>query len=407
MTTLTMWAFGPQTMRNAIEGEISFFNKDFPDISVSVHLIPWHKAWDTIVVAANEKQGPDILEVGSTWNGTLAYLGVLRDLTSEFSEAHINKDIFVPAAWKSCNFPGSKKISSIPWIIDIRALYYRKDIFSEIGLNNNVFNTWGSFEKACARIQENVKARSNLGVLGVPGHKAPLLLQNIAPWIWSAGGDFITPDGKHAAFTTEKAIEGIEFYIGLIGRGYIPSYSLKLDDHEITRQFFSEGKYVMSIPGSLNQYSLQVLHAESEVSQYCMSGLFPKGPDGRFAFCGGSNLAVTNFSKKPQEAWELIRFLTCRQSQNFYPYKVNKFPGLIASFEEFFRSKGEAWQGLRDSWKYGRAFPNIHTWGAVEALLVETFSRIFEYAREGIFNMAQIRDLLDEVVSDVDDLLER
>jgi len=408
MVTLNMWLLWGDGLfsKDPIDREIEYFRQKFPHIDIKVILIRWPEAWENIIKAANEEKGPDVLQIGTTWNATLAYLGVLKDITRECHEANIKGDAFVPAAWNSCQVPGSDKVSCLPWFVDIRAVYYRQDIFKKLYMSEANLYDWSSFEEACSNVL-NFKSEGNpIEVLGISGDAEPLLVHNVAPWIWGAGGDFLTPDGKKAAFNSQEAVKGLEFYIGLIAKGYIPSSALRLINEQVYTNFFTRGLYAMAIPGSVGALDPPSPTYFESVTPHCAPALFPEGPAGRFAFCGGSNLAITSFSEHSQEAWEFIKFLISPESQMRYG-RGNKFPGLLKSFESFFINGQSKSERFKESWKYGRSFPNIASWGAVESLLIGCFGKIFARVQEGDYNISKIRTDLDQAANDVDSLLAR
>ncbi|MFH1783568.1 MAG: extracellular solute-binding protein [bacterium] len=398
-----IWGIGPTTDR-LMKEEIGTFKQEHSDIDVNVVLLPWREVWGRIVRAANEQAGPDIVQIGSTWNATLAHLGVLEDLTAQIHESTLTEGAFMPAAWSSCHFPGSESISSLPWVVDIRALYYRQDIFKKFSIDPRNLDTWQSFAKTCRDFKSLLEEDESIGVLGVSGQQDAILLHNVAPWIWGAGGDFISPDGKQAVFNSKEAVEGLEFYASLMENGYIPGEALKLNTEDINNMFFSRGKYVMSIPGPFNAYNLRDPRDSfytSDFAEHCIPEIFPRGPRGRFVFCGGSNLAVTSFSKHPSEAWEFVSFMVSSESQEV------RIPGLLDSLGGFFTQHNNAWKNLKDAWKYGKAFPNIASWAAIEALLIECFGKIFARFQGGNYSSAMIKNELDYAAYDAENLLKR
>jgi multiple sugar transport system substrate-binding protein len=411
MVTINMWILwgGGLFSRDTIDREIGYFRKISPEINVEVTLIRWSGAWENILSAANEEKGPDILQIGSTWNATLAYLGVLKDISRECNEADISGDVFVPAAWSSCQVPGSGQISSVPWFVDIRSMYYREDIFKKLDMSGANLYDWTSLKEACQGIAD-FKAEGNLiDVLGVAGKQELLLVQSLAPWIWGAGGDFLTPDGKKAAFNSLEAVTGLEFYISLIAEGFIPLSALRVFNDQVYSNFFSQGLYATAIPGPVGDWDPLDPNSPTyveEITPHCKPVLFPEGPAGRFVFCGGSNLAITSFSKHQQEAWEFIKFLLSHESQARYD-RGNKFPSRLESFEAVFTDEKSRKDKFKESWKYGKSFPNIASWGAVESLLIECYGKIFARISEGDHDIFKVRTDLDKTALDVDSLLAR
>ncbi len=408
-TSLKMWMWPAGRGgrgKQFIEREIREFQKSYP-LKVEVEIIPWQEYWDRIKDLTKEENGPDILQIGSTWNATLASAGVIYDLTNTVIDL-MGGQIFIPAAWGSCHFPGSARVSSLPWFVDIRAIYYRRDVFSHAGVPVHELETWKSFESACVKLKDTEFKGKKIEVLGVSGQKETLLVHNVAPWIWGAGGDFLTTDEKQAAFNSEASLRGIEYYIGLASKGYIPSSALARGTEEIAKGFFMDGDYAMSIPGILGAPSpLDPNNPDyvPEVGENCVASLFPAGPAGRFVFCGGSNLAVNNASKKAPEAIELIKFLISYESQTRCVKALNMLPSLMEAFDAVFLADEPRQRGLKNSWRFGRAFPNVAAWGEIERLLMECFGKIFARVQKGNYSFSLVKADLDLTAEEVNTLL--
>ncbi len=418
MTTLNMWIL-PVTVqtKRLVSRQIAAFQEEFAGIEVRLEEISWVEAWDKIVALKDKKEGPDIIQIGSTWNASFAYLGILKDIT-DFVETIGGGESFVPAAWTNCCFPEvnkkesafgeTKRMSSLPWFVDIRTLYYRDDIFAQVGLTPMDLDIWDTFLEACRRVQ-GVKSRGGeLAALGVSGQKETLLVHNIAPWIWGAGGDFISQDGKKAVFNSEAALKGIEFFLGLNSKGYISPESLKQSTEDVAYSFCVKGDYVMAFSGAHCMPGLLDPNSASfspEVGGYCKASLFPAGPAGRFVFCGGSNLAITSFCTQPQQAWNLIKFFVSFDSQNSYPKTINMLPSLLESFDAMFITDEVKSRVLKESWRFGRAFPNVPAWGEIELLLIDCFSKIWERIQKKQFDFWLVKKDIDEAAQKADELL--
>ncbi|MFH1239043.1 MAG: extracellular solute-binding protein, partial [bacterium] len=132
-----------------MDNEIREFQKTYP-VKVELELLPWQGYWDRVINLEKEERKPDIIQIGSTWNASLAHLGVLRDLTNEVIDLG-GGEIYVPAAWSSCHFHDSARVSSLPWFVDIRAIYYRDDIFNKAEIMPNELESWNAFDKVCKK----------------------------------------------------------------------------------------------------------------------------------------------------------------------------------------------------------------------------------------------------------------
>ena len=52
-----------------------------PELRVNVTVLNWESAWAKITAAAASGQGPDVLELGSTWVAAISSMGALEPLS--------------------------------------------------------------------------------------------------------------------------------------------------------------------------------------------------------------------------------------------------------------------------------------------------------------------------------------
>src|SRR4051812_26803317 len=90
-TKLNLWVMpnaGFDTDR-VMQRELTQFHKENPAFDVELTIIPWFFAWDRLVDMAkrrNPLQAPDVVQIGGTWNTTLAALGAISDLTDYLND---------------------------------------------------------------------------------------------------------------------------------------------------------------------------------------------------------------------------------------------------------------------------------------------------------------------------------
>src|SRR6185436_17540647 len=82
---------------------LASFERD-KQIQLSLRLVGWERAWQSLLMDAVEGKGPHVSQIGSTWVATMAMLESLRvfnknDISAAGGAAH-----FLPAAWQSVKF---------------------------------------------------------------------------------------------------------------------------------------------------------------------------------------------------------------------------------------------------------------------------------------------------------------
>lgn len=392
--------------------EIKDFLNAHPNLDVEISVFSWSQAWQRIISAIKSKETPDIFQTGTGWTVTLSTLNALMDITDRVKKAKI-KEKFFPASWSSCEPKSLKGVYAIPWFVDVRVLYYRKDILKKKGLSELCLSTWESFEKTCGQINGVESEGKQITALRVPVLKDQGLVHGVAPWIWSSGGDFLSPDGKQATFHKREAFEGMRFYFNLIQKGYAPitgrpyTSGMLADEFFMNKSYglFFEGSWVTSVylPGFFDTSS----DAEkSEAAEKFGIALLPSGPAGRSTFCGGSNLAISNFSNHPDEAWELIKFFSSAESQLRYCKTIGMLPSVVEALDLLLKKDNPQSRVLKDSCqKFGRDYPQVPLWASIEMIIVEELFNVLQLIKSKQYTEARLAEGLNKAAERVNYLL--
>ncbi|MFH1378834.1 MAG: extracellular solute-binding protein [bacterium] len=365
--------------RKILQTEIINFQKIHPEYQINLSINPWSKAWDAMmgfIKGRTVSPPPDIIQVGSTWSSTLTYLGVLRNITDSFTVQ--SRKAFIRHALMSGYYPGTDQIYSIPWFVDLRVLYYRKDLLEKINCLPDDLDTWEGFKAVCTEFKRLFQKDETCYPLRLSGQRAGILMHDIAPWIWGAGGDFLASDGKKSVFNQTDALYGIEWYFDLIKSGIIP---LVNKDGILPPGSFFTGEYALQFSG---MWPLKILTCSNDpeyralVSKTYGVTLTPQGKAGRWGFCGGSNLGVTTFTKYPAEAIEFVRYLVSSESQGRHGQSIGMFPSLKSAFDEMAALKPEIGKVFREALNHGRLMPQVLTLGTLEQILGDTTKQILQ-----------------------------
>ena len=415
-TVVQMWV-----MPNSLEpiADIENLLKDFeaanPGIKVKITSVDWGAAWTKITTAATSGDVPDLVQIGSTWVGSISGMGSLMDLKSRVAEIG-GKDTFIPAAWKSSGIEGSGQVTAIPWFMDGRAMFYRTDVLREAGVNPKELSDWKSFDLALKKIKDAKVSIDGLEIspLGISGKNDWNVIHNLAPWIWGAGGDFIGPDRKNSIINSKEALNGINFYIGLVKKGYVPIEYLELNTAQVSSNF-NNGSCAIYFDGPYEVKTLttppgQGGAAGSLTSRNFAVAPYPKGPYGKFTFVGGSNLGIFKAAKHPNEAFMVIQYLTSKQAQVDYAKVTGFLPARRDAFDDPFFSSDPNRRVFKEAVLYGKTYPCIPAWGLLEPVLTRRFGIMWEYVTntfEDGYKQSEIKKQLDLAKSEIDGVLKQ
>lgn len=410
---IRMWVMpnSPRPVKD-LEKILKPFEKSHPGIHVEVTSVDWGAALTKLTTAAISKQAPDIAQLGTTWVGVISATDALEDLTPRATKMRASQ-VFLPASWSTSGLKGSGKVTSIPWFVDARALYYRTDVFRKLNLTKADVDDYAKFEATLKKIKDAKLVINGIEIepLGVPGKNDWNVLHNVAPWIWAFGGDFISADMKSSAFTSPASREGVKYFVGLADKGYIPRSSLELNTAQVAAKF-NEGDYAMyfDTPAQIKLLSTSYEKGGAGgtlAAQNYDVALYPKGPKGRFTFFGGSNLAIFKSSKNKDEAWQVIEYLTSKEAELAYARETGFIPARKECFDDPYFTKDPKRKIFIDAIKFGRTYPTISAWGPIEPILMRHIGIVWDNAAGvyGKYSPKVVDGQLDKTKKEVDTIL--
>jgi multiple sugar transport system substrate-binding protein len=323
----------------------------------------WLTAWSELVRYTIYKNAPDVSEVGSTWIGDLIGMNSLRPFSYGEINALGGAQAFFPSAWNS-GVSADGQVWAIPWLIDSRLLYYRRDLLEKAGIDPaTAFLTHEALKDTIVRLKQ-------AGVetpWSTPTHKTRMSLHNVASWVWGAGGEFVSQDGKRALFNSPEALSGFKQYFEL-GQ-FLSPQARELDDVE-SDQVFWKGQAAITLSGP---WLLSDPSADPDVIANTGVTFPPSVP-----FTGGSSLVIWQSSQNPREALSLVRFLTSLQVQSTYLSAVGLLPARQEAFASLPSNANPILSHINQGLKVGRSFPLFPLWGLVEERLSSALGAIWQ-----------------------------
>jgi multiple sugar transport system substrate-binding protein len=313
-------------------------------------------ALDELTKFAIYKKGPDVSQIGSTWLEGLADMDALRPFGAEEVKTLGDPSDFIPASWKSVTLPGQPEMWAVPWLADVRVLFYRRDILKQAGIDEQVaFQTPEVLEQTLAQLHA-----SGVDIPWVvPTQHSWRTVHNAASWVWGAGGHLLSADGKQILFNQPKALAGFRAYFAL-GR-YLVDEARGLTDTE-SDMLFQAGKAAVTVSGPWLLAMPPELVAKVGITS-------PPG----IPFVGGSHLVVWKYSRLAREAVQLVRFLAdLRFQQCCKPGGL--LPVRLTALELFNTSSAEMGKYLQQGLTKGRSFPSVPLWQVIEARLADALA---------------------------------
>lgn len=352
--------------------------------AVQTHLqaLEWGKGRAELIKAALYHHGADVSEVGSTWVSDLVAMNALRPFAPNEVETFGPHGSFFPTAWSTTHAPDDPQVWSIPWLVESYVLHYRKDMLKAAGIDEKT--AFQSLEALAETVQALKKVGHTLPIALPNRNLLQINLHIAASWVWQAGGDFISRDGRRVLFTEPPALAGFQSYFRLLKS--IPSEGLKTLDTHGVQTCFLRGYTPITITGPwFNPRNVPLGDLDKE--NWGITRL--PGPP----FVGGTHLVIWKHTRVEKAALALIRYLTGIKESSRY----GDMTGILSARQGALASSRYAhdryMQVMDASIREGRSFPNIALWGLVEDRLIAVMMNLWNTLVENPDSD------LDEVVS--------
>ncbi|MFE6996641.1 extracellular solute-binding protein [Microbacterium sp. NPDC057659] len=329
--------------------------KENPKASLTVTDVPWDQVITKLQTATAAGKGPDIIMTGADQTATAIGMGAFDPLPDG-----VYKDSdFYPAAVDSVT-GDKKKLYAMPWYVETRFLFYRKDIANQLGLSAPT--TWDEMQKMSAAF----KARQG-GTYGISlPRPTEQPAQVIVPFDAQAGGEMT--DGKEWTIDTEEFVSALDYYAGFFQRGEAPIEAS-------TDATFENGGTPMFISGPwmLGIYKDEIDKGTAPAGFTMDSvgyAVAPTGPGGNNnQYIGGGNLGVFSAAKNKEAAWSLVSWMGQVDQQEKWYDLQGELPANKGAAEYAPIQDNPVTSTLMDQMKDTVATPNYPTWSQVSDLI--------------------------------------
>ena len=388
-TTLRFWTMGREG--EVVQELLPEFERENPGIRVDVQQIPWSAAHEKLLTAHVGRATPDVAQLGNTWIAEFVALDALEALDPWIdASASVARETSFEGIWDTNVIEGV--CHGIPWYVDTRVLFYRKDVLAAAGFAT-MPTTWSEWEASMHAVRRHV------------GPDRFAILLPINEWTQAvilglqAGSPLLGGEWSHGAFSEPAFRRAFEFYTRLYQTGLAPPVA----NTEISNlyQEFERGYFSMYITGPWNVGEFR-RRLPAELQDAWDTAPLP-GPDGAesgVSLAGGSSLVVFRESPRKREAWKLIEFLARADTQRrFYELTGN----LPASRQAWTDGRLQDEPKMRAFWEQLQrvvSTPKIPEWELIATRVLERA----ELAARGAAPPDSALMLLDR---DVDRVLEK
>ncbi|HEX2911313.1 MAG TPA: ABC transporter substrate-binding protein [Chloroflexia bacterium] len=195
------------------------------------------------------------------------------------------------------------KLYGLPWYINVGMLYYRKDILDAAGVKPP--ETYADLEQAAAKLQKDGLYGFIFGAFQNEGLSA-----NWLEILWGYGGEFWDP--KTAEVTVNKGDNGVK----ALQWWFDNIYTRKISPDKVTgwkspdiRNVFNEGNAVFMRDWA-DGYALTQANTSKVAGKVGIKPMVHAEGQKASGCLGNWYMAISNFSKNQDAAWEIVKYLT-------------------------------------------------------------------------------------------------
>ena len=294
-TTVTFfsWIGNDPAMKKTAEK----FNKLHPNITIKFQNVPAESAAQVLTTRIAGNNPPDVAFVNASDTSDYAARGALVDLTNYIERSEVvEPDDYVEAFKTFVTY--EDKMWGLPIDGETTGLFYRTDMFEAAGIEAPP-KTWEDFEAAAAALTDPAKNQYGYELF------ASEAAYYWYPWLYQAGGELLSEDGKEVLFTSEEARQAAEFYVDLVE--YSPKDYLNSNSYD-GRVAFAQGQVGMYMAGA---WFAGVLADEfPQIDGKWASAPLPDGPAGCKTTIAGDALIMLNQTESSDAAWLWMEYLS-------------------------------------------------------------------------------------------------
>jgi multiple sugar transport system substrate-binding protein len=387
--TLRLWAVGQEG--EVVQQLVSAFERENPGVHVRVQQIPWTAAHEKLLTAFVGNATPDVAQLGNTWVPEFQALDALEPLDRWVARSRVvDSAAYFAGIWSTNVLDDT--LYGIPWYVDTRVIFYRKDILARAGYTR-MPETWEGWVKAMRAMRAQMGPDQWPIFLPTNEWVQPMVLG------MQTGSPILRDGGRYGAFADTSFRRAFDFYISLFRDSLAPA----LGNNDIANPYqeFARGRFAMWITGpwNLGEFSRRLPpELKGRWGTAPLPG--PTGDSSGVSLAGGSSLVLFRASRYKPEAWRLVEFLSRPEQQVAFSQLTGDLPARI-----------DAWQrsGLADSTNLAAFWVQLHRTEPLpkvpENELIATL--LYQHAEEVIRGGRPIGATLAGLDRDVNRVLEK
>ena len=287
-------------------------------IPVEVQSLPWTAAHEKLLTAQAGGALPDVLMLPNGWVGEFAMVGALARVPAGALLADMFPGVLETVRTRGGGAPASL---AVPWAVAPQVQFYRTDLLADAGYDTPPTD-WAGWRQMGHRL----KAKR-------PNAFAFLMLLNwwdaLFTFLGQAGAAPLRERDTRGNFRAPELRDALAFYKSLFDEGLAPRVlSTEIQDPLAA---FAQGYFAVYPSGPT--LLLDLRRRSAEIARDKWSTARMPGPTGPGAASGVSaSLCVSAASRRPADAWALVRHMTRPGSEVRLQHLIGNLPARASAW---------------------------------------------------------------------------
>jgi multiple sugar transport system substrate-binding protein len=307
---------------------VDLFEEEHPGVRVKLEVTSWAQYWTKLLGGLAANDAPDVFLMGGDYLYEFMLDGVLTDITPYVERSDLDLSLYYENPIRIFQREGG--LWGLPRDCNTVGVYYNRTMFIEAGVPLPRRDwTWDDFLSAAEALTRDTDGDGRVDQWGYLTYYNSQETR-FGTWVWNAGGEFLSPDGRRATFTSPDVARGLSFLTDLIHvHGVAPDME---GDAQQDTNLFVTGHLAMITEGSWRlRFFRQIEDFEWDVAP------LPRGPARQVTSVNGLANVIWSGSENPELAWEFVQFLSSRPCQEALARGGTSIPALreVAESEIF------------------------------------------------------------------------
>ncbi|MGD2127164.1 MAG: sugar ABC transporter substrate-binding protein [Desulfobacteraceae bacterium] len=310
------WHLTEDVWNKSLNEGMNIFHKQYPNIKVRLEPVSYKEKETKYTVESAAGRAPDVFHVHAFSLPMFFSKGFAKDLTPFIEKEDPGfLEAWYPLPIDLMQYEG--KVQAMPGDYMTMVLFYNTEMFKAAGLDPNAPpKTWDDFLEYAKKLTRDTDGDGKVDQwgFGTVGAKSPGFSLRFGPFLWSFGGDYLTPDMKRSALDSSEAREAFKFFVELYTKHKVVPPGLTAMNPQEVRTQLAQKKVAMIMGSGWTPPIVNKINPDLKAFEVLKAAPAPMKRKQATAIWLSSWVMSPN-TKHPDEAWELLKFVTSKEME--------------------------------------------------------------------------------------------